>query len=180
MKIMKKLLFSVAFILMLILSPVSVAKPEIKPLTRKANTNTKSQKSNKTSLQLFMERIAFYESRNHCKAISKSGKYIGKYQFSYQTIKGLGFNISRKTFLGSDSLQDVIMIKFIKANELYLHRYINKYVGKKVRNINITKAGILAAAQGGPLNAIAFFKGHPSRNAIKYYYMFQKFNLKVN
>lgn len=93
----------------------------------------------------FLEDIGFSESSNRYHIVNKYG-YLGKYQFSYRTLKGLGYDISKKEFLSNPQIQDEAMVKLLKHNKRILENYISEWDGKIVNGVEITESGILAAA----------------------------------
>jgi hypothetical protein len=103
--------------------------------------------------ELFLEALGFKESSNDYKAVNKFG-YLGKYQFSRTTLNNLGYrNVSTRTFLSDPGLQEQAMEDLLVHNTVILRRYIQKYDGKVVNGIEVTKSGILAAAHlAGPRN----------------------------
>lgn len=101
--------------------------------------------SQPTPVEQFMARVAQYESGNNYKAVNQYGM-MGKYQFSHQTVRGLGFNVSRKEFLQNPYLQDSVMVAYMKYNHRELEPYIQRYDGKTVKGVKMTRATILAGA----------------------------------
>jgi hypothetical protein len=105
--------------------------------------------SNRT--EEFMERMAFLEGSGNPKAISKSGSYIGKYQFGKLAFEEVGHKIDIRKFKRNPSIlpeskQDELFLKLCLSNKDYLSNEIGKYSGKKFKGVLVTKAGILAAA----------------------------------
>jgi hypothetical protein len=99
----------------------------------------------------FMDRIAFLEGSCNPRAISPSGSYIGKYQFGKLAFAEVGHRIEIRKFKKNPAIfpeykQDELFLKLCKANKTYLDKEIEKYSGKKMKGIRITKAGILASA----------------------------------
>jgi len=93
----------------------------------------------------FLVDLAFYESRNRYTVVNQYG-YMGKYQFGMTTLRGLGYDISRKEFLNSPLLQEEAMLRLLDHNRGILVKYIDKYEGKYVHGVKITESGLLAAA----------------------------------
>lgn len=107
---------------------------------------------------LFLDAIGHYESSNRYKIVNRFG-YMGKYQFGKSTLRGLGYNVSRKKFLNSPELQEQAMLDLLSHNKKILQKYINYWEGKKINGKVITESGILAAAHlGGPGNVKKFLR----------------------
>lgn len=101
--------------------------------------------SKPTQIELFMQKVAQIESGGKHNVTNEFGM-MGKYQFSPHTVKVLGFNVTRQEFLRNSKLQDSVMLRYMKANHKELKYLIDKYDGKIVNGIKITRAGILAGA----------------------------------
>ncbi len=125
-------------------------------------------------LYQFMNAVGKKESNGNYNIVSRYG-YLGKYQFSSQTLRGLGIHVSHTEFLKNKSLQDQAMIKLLKHNKKTLQPYIDKHTldGTSVNNVlvinntPITESGILAAAHlGGPGSVVTYFeRGKVSKDA---------------
>lgn len=110
-------------------------------------------------VELFMKRIAMIESGGKYTITNELGM-MGKYQFSPGTVRALGFKVSQKEFLRNPQLQDSVMFAYMKANHDELKPIINKYNGKTVNGIKITRAGILAGAHfAGTSGVTAYLRG---------------------
>ena len=106
----------------------------------------------------FLEAIGFRESGNRYDVTNKWG-YMGKYQFGKRTLKGLGFEVTKKEFLSNPQLQEEAMIALLLHNKEKLQKYIDIFDGKTVNGILITESGILAAAHlGGQGSVKRYFK----------------------
>lgn len=101
--------------------------------------------SQPTPTELFMRRVAMIESGGNHRVTNEFGM-MGKYQFSPSTVRVLGFKVTKQQFLQNPHLQDTVMLAYMKANHRELEPLINKYDGKVVRGIKVTRAGILAGA----------------------------------
>lgn len=97
------------------------------------------------NLDTFLYDMAERESSNRYDVVNQFG-YMGAYQFGLQTLKDLGYNITKEEFLNNPALQDEAMLKLLKANKHTLRRQIKKYDGKLVNGILVTESGLLAAA----------------------------------
>ena len=110
----------------------------------------------------FFDALGKSESGNNYAQANPYG-YIGKYQFGYKTLVGVGVcqNIGeakefRDKFISSpDSVrinmwspveQEMAMVKLTKYHKKHLNKYIKEYRGKIINGIYITESGILAAA----------------------------------
>lgn len=107
---------------------------------------------------LFLNAIGNYESGNQYKITNRFG-YMGKYQFGRSTLKGLGYNVTRKEFLNSPVLQERAMLDLLSHNKKILQKYIDYWEGRKIYGKVITESGILAAAHlAGPGNVKRFLR----------------------
>ena len=97
------------------------------------------------NLNSFLDDLGHRESSNRYDVVNQYG-YMGKYQFGKSTLKGLGYDISKREFLNSPEIQEEAIVKLLKANKKVLKRQINKYDGKLVNGILVTESGLLAAA----------------------------------
>ena len=106
----------------------------------------------------FLHVVGHSESSNRYNVVNRLG-YMGRYQFSYTTLKALGYNITRKEFLNNPDIQEEAMDRLLTENYKSLKKHIDKYDGKVVHGIRITKSGILAAAHlGGAGNVSRWFR----------------------
>ena len=133
----------------------------------------------------FLDAIAFSESSNRYKVTNRWG-YMGKYQFHKQTLKDLGYKVSKKKFLNSPQLQEQAMMDLLLSNKRALGSRIQKWEGKRIQGTRITESGILAAAHlGGVGNLIRFmengedFKDGNGTSIVKYLTKFSGYNIKV-
>ena len=97
------------------------------------------------NLDTFLYDMAERESSNRYDVVNQYG-YMGAYQFGSQTLKDLGYKVTRKEFLNNPTLQEEAMLKLLKANKHTLRRQIKKYDGKLVNGVLVTESGLLAAA----------------------------------
>jgi hypothetical protein len=97
------------------------------------------------NLDTFLYEMAERESSNRYDVVNQYG-YMGAYQFGSQTLKNLGYKVTREEFLSNPMLQEEAMLKLLKANKHTLRRQIKKYDGKLVNGILVTESGLLAAA----------------------------------
>ena len=97
------------------------------------------------NLDTFLYDMAERESSNRYDVVNQYG-YMGAYQFGSQTLKNLGYKVTREEFLSDPILQEEAMLKLLKANKHTLRRQIKKYDGKLVNGVLVTESGLLAAA----------------------------------
>lgn len=160
---MKKtiLLICYFFISLSLIAPSSGIKPTLKEETEKKPVLKEKINYN---TQKFLTKMAYRESSNVADTVNSYG-YLGKYQFSYQTLMGLGINCTKQEFLLNPSLQDRAMILYLKYNEKILREYIKKYSNSMFNGIYITKSGILAAAHlAGAGGVMKWFDSNGTNN----------------
>ena len=92
----------------------------------------------------FKEALGYKESRGNYHVTSSFG-YLGKYQFSINTLKLMGVT-SSKDFLSDTELQERAFLNYTSRNKWILRADLERFVGKKIRGIEITESGVLAAA----------------------------------
>lgn len=113
--------------------------------SKDVHIHKKVKYSYRGNLAEFMNRIAHFESNNDASVTNQYG-YMGKYQFSMNTLKQIGFDVTKSEFLNNEDLQDSAMITLMNVNYKALQPIIKKYDGKYYNNILITTSGILAGA----------------------------------
>lgn len=92
----------------------------------------------------FKEALAFKESQGRYGVVNTFG-YLGKYQFGLSTLNMMGVYDSEK-FLNDPVLQERTFETNIARNKWILRRDIKRFNGKRIRGVQITESGILAAA----------------------------------
>lgn len=92
----------------------------------------------------FKEALAFKESKGDYFVVNTFG-YLGKYQFGKSTLELMGVYNDQK-FLRDPVLQEKVFEINIARNKWILRRDIKRFVGKRIRGIEITESGMLAAA----------------------------------
>ncbi len=102
-------------------------------------------RSEPTELERFLDHMAERESDNTPHVVNRFGM-MGKYQFDPNTIRVLGFKVSKTQFLKNVQLQDSVMVSYMRANNMSLNNLIDRYDGRVFKGIRITRSGILAAA----------------------------------
>lgn len=97
--------------------------------------------------------LGYLESGN--RYVIDNGSHIGAYQFGDAALRNVGLgHITRAKYLKNpnvfpDSLQDWAVIQLALENQKLMYSKgidLNKYVGKRIHGIKVTKGGILAAA----------------------------------
>ena len=92
----------------------------------------------------FREALAFKESQGNYFTTNTLG-YLGKYQFGIGTLQIMGvYNTIH--FLNNPILQERVFQINIARNKWILRKDINRFVGKRIKGIEITESGMLAAA----------------------------------
>lgn len=115
-------------------------------------------RSQPTELEKFLDHMAARESDNTHNVVNRFGM-MGKYQFDPNTIKVLGFKVTRNQFLTNPELQDSVMVAYLRANNKELNTLITKYENKVVKGVKVTRSGVLAAAHlAGSRNVKLFFQ----------------------
>jgi hypothetical protein len=107
----------------------------------------------------FSERLGFLESTNNYQAVSRSGTFMGRYQFSERTLTDINLDVDSEYYLSSPYVQEMSLFLYLKTNKRYLGEYFHKYVGETVGDWYVSSAGILASAHlVGHRNVIAFLE----------------------
>jgi hypothetical protein len=108
-------------------------------------------------LTKYLAAIADRESSNDPKAVNSLG-YIGKYQFGrialtdvkdavgIKNVDRLLRKFKRNHSVFPEHLQDKAMVALLKNNINYLGDYLNDFDGEVIKDIKITKSGLLAGA----------------------------------
>jgi hypothetical protein len=176
---MKKLITICSILIMSLMLKVNELQKPVIPAT--------IVRSQPTEVEQFMHRMALRESDNTVHATNRFGM-LGKYQFHPSTIKMLGYRVSNKKFLNDSKLQDSVMLANMRLNNKELKFIINRYEGKVVKEIKITRAGILAAAHlAGPVHVAEFFNNNNDKtgrqdangtSVREYLKIFSRYNIK--
>jgi hypothetical protein len=113
--------------------------------------------SEPTPIEQFMSRIAAIETPNGgYHTVNKYGM-MGRYQFSPTTIQVVGITATKQQFLRNKELQDTAMVRLMELNEQELSAYIQRYEGRTVKGVKVTRAGILAGAHFAGANGVKQF-----------------------
>lgn len=136
-------------------SPFKVSVPE--PLRVKEPTSVLFPKDKAAMIELefmppyagmeftgFKEALAFKESQGDYFVVNTFG-YLGKYQFGTSTLELMGV-YNDQQFLRNPEMQEKVFQANIARNKWILRRDIKRFVGKRIRGIEITESGMLAAA----------------------------------
>lgn len=133
----------------------------------------------------FLGALGNYESGNDYTKVNRYG-YMGRYQFGRAALKQVKLDVTRKEFLDNPELQELAMKRLLSFNNSVLSRYIEKYDGKTVHGVKVTRSGILAAAHlGGPANVKKWFRsGKDFKDAngtpiTRYMKVFKGYSLKI-
>jgi hypothetical protein len=94
----------------------------------------------------FVYRLGFMESTNRYNAISNTGTFLGRYQFSLTTLQDIGIDVDPHVYLNSPKLQEYSLYKYLKQNIVYLGEHYHQYQGEIINDIVITNAGLLASS----------------------------------
>ncbi len=107
----------------------------------------------------FKEALAFKESQGDYFTINTLG-YLGKYQFGIGTLQLMGVYNATK-FLNDPTLQEKVFRTNLARNKWILRKDIRRFVGKRIRGIEISESGILAAAHlAGPGNVKKYLRSY--------------------
>ncbi len=107
----------------------------------------------------FKEALAFKESQGDYFTINTLG-YLGKYQFGIGTLQLMGVYNATK-FLNDPTLQEKVFRTNMARNKWILRNDISRFTGKKIKGIEISESGILAAAHlAGPGNVKKFLRSY--------------------
>ncbi len=116
-----------------------------------------------TSFIGFKEALAFKESSGNYFVTNTLG-YLGKYQFGIGTLKLVGIS-NTSNFLNDPILQEKAFETNIARNKWIMRRDIERFVGKRIRGIQITESGMLAAAHlAGPGNVMKYLRSYGKIN----------------
>lgn len=123
----------------------------------------------------FKEALGFKESRGRYKIVNPYG-YLGKYQFSANTLRMIGFK-NLDDFLINTEKQEAAFNAYISFNKWVLRNEIKKFDGKVVGGVEVTESGLLAAAHlAGPGNVKKYLRTNGISDAsdangstVKYY-----------
>ena len=128
----------------------------------------------------FKEALGFKESRGSYTVVNQYG-YMGKYQFSKNTLKMIGIYNS-STFIDDASLQEKAFEAYTSRNKWILRRDIKRFNGRYISGVKVTESGILAAAHlAGAGNVKKFLRsygavGFQDANGTSIRYYLKKFS----
>ena len=107
----------------------------------------------------FKEALAFKESSGNYFVTNTLG-YLGKYQFGVNTLQLVGV-YNATGFLNDPVLQEKAFETNIARNKWILRRDIERFVGQKIKGVEITESGMLAAAHlAGPGNVKKYLRSY--------------------
>jgi hypothetical protein len=168
--------FNILFLLIVV--NIIMANSTVKPFE-------KIPLSTPTAIEQFMEKIAKLESNGNHTVVNQYGM-LGRYQFSPSTIKVLGFNYTKEQFLSNRFTQDTVMLTYMEINERELAPLINRFEGRIIKGVRITRASVLAGAHFAGSRNMRTFLTDPNNSGIsdgngttliKYMSHFQDFHL---
>ena len=163
-----------------------VEKEELRKLEEKRLEEERRIQYHEDELNRFLTDIGFRESGNRYD-ITNTWGYMGKYQFGKSTLKGLGFEVTRKEFLNNPQLQEEAMMALLNHNKEKLQQYIDIYDGQTINGMYISESGILAAAHLGGQGSVKryfrngkVFKDAYGTKITSYMKQFSGYDIKLN
>jgi len=132
----------------------NIKQEVLEKVSKKGETSKKisNLKKAKNEVGKFLKALAQRESSSNPKSINSLG-YIGKYQMGQMALQDLELDdtINAHKFKKNPNIfpeieQDRAMVKLLKLNKNYLGDYIDRFVGKEIGGVNITKSGLLAGS----------------------------------
>lgn len=156
----------------------------VTPIT--AEINIPEVKVDLKGHEAFLDKLGNFESGNDYKKVNRLG-YMGRYQFGWQALEQVNLDVTRKEFLNNPELQELAMERLIQHNDSTLDKFIEKYEGKTLHGVKVTRSGVLAAAHlGGATNVKRWFRrGKDFKDAngtsiTKYMKVFGGYSLDLN
>ena len=153
---------------------------------RKEAEELKIKQHHEDELNRFLNDVGFRESGNRYD-ITNTWGYMGKYQFGKSTLKGLGFEVTRKEFLNNPQLQEEAMMALLLHNKEKLQTYIDTFDGQTINGMYISESGILAAAHLGGQGSVKryfrngkVFKDAYGTKITSYMKQFSGYDIKLN
>lgn len=163
-----------------------VEKEELRKLEEKRLEEERRIQYHEDELNRFLTDIGFRESGNRYD-ITNTWGYMGKYQFGKSTLKGLGFEVTRKEFLNNPQLQEEAMMALLLHNKEKLQTYIDTFDGQTINGMYISESGILAAAHLGGQGSVKryfrngkVFKDAYGTKITSYMKQFSGYDIKLN
>lgn len=163
-----------------------VQEEELRKLELKKLEEERIKKYHEDELNRFLNDIGHRESGNRYD-ITNTWGYMGRFQFGKSTLKGLGFEVTKKEFLNNPQLQDSAMMALLNHNKEKLQQYIDIYDGKTINGMYVSESGILAAAHLGGQGSVKryFRKGKVFSDAYgtkitSYMKQFSGYDIKLN
>lgn len=136
--------------LVLLLIPIQISDSSIYYCIDFPNTSsnnyTETIDENIQEYLKFKNTLAFLESSHRYDAVSKSGTYLGKYQFGPRALEDIGIQVDREEFLNNHILQEEALYAYLLKNKQYLSKEIEEFSGTYINGYYITEAGLLASA----------------------------------
>ena len=108
---------------------------------RKEAWALKIKQYHEDELNRFLTDIGFRESGNRYD-ITNTWGYMGKYQFGKSTLKGLGFEVTRKEFLNNPQLQEELWWRYYYITKKSYKTILIYLDGKTINGMYISESGI--------------------------------------
>lgn len=137
----------IILIILLLIGNVINVKNDETLIVKTRSINSWVKNCEKETPSYFKQKMAQLESSDRLQAVNSLG-YMGKYQFSRETLRGLNFDQKQiDLFLSSESIQEEAMNKLITHNTEILKNYdLIRFIGQEVDGVKITMEGMLAGA----------------------------------
>ena len=103
--------------------PTKIELAEIQRINQQTIIDSINQ-YHQIELDEFLNAIGHRESTNRYDVVNKWG-YMGRYQFGKSTLRGLGYDVSKKEFLSNPELQEEAMLSLLTHNKEKLQKYID-------------------------------------------------------
>jgi len=158
---MKKIVFTFILTFLFVFCTAPPPNKQIREIQAQNRIAERQRQEYLKEFDRFIEHLGLKESGNNWKAINQIS-CIGKFQFSPQTLRHLGYSyITPRKFrqdpsIFSEELQHQVLLALIKSNEIALKDCMN-YVGQTVKGIYVTKSGLLAASHLAGARGVRLF-----------------------
>ena len=152
---------------------------------RKETEELRIKKYHEDELNRFLNDIGFRESGNRYD-ITNTWGYMGKYQFGKSTLKGLGFEVTRKEFLNNPQLQEEAHDGFYYYTTKKNYKSILIYSMVKQSMVCIFQKVVYWAHLGGQgsvkdtLKMVKFLKMLHGTKITSYMKQFSGYDIKLN
>jgi hypothetical protein len=159
--IMRKILFSILFLLITAASSAPITDFRLKMETIRIVSAQLDVKYHESEFTRFINDLGYRESLNNWVCINRIGCF-GEWQFAESTLKYLGFRkvtlrkFKSDPFIFPRKMQEDALRALIRVNLTYLSSY-EKYIGKTIKGITVTKSGMIAASHLGGAGSLKRF-----------------------